>query len=56
MYKENSPSPEKIDSTLFVEEDRRVRRRGSQLYVVYPKNLSFIYHIKAFYWKSLYEM
>ncbi|XP_031622364.1 regulating synaptic membrane exocytosis protein 2 [Contarinia nasturtii] len=31
MYKENSPSPEKNDSALFVEEDRRVRRRGSQL-------------------------
>lgn len=33
MYKENSPSPEKNDSALFVEEDRRMRRRGSQLYV-----------------------
>lgn len=30
-YKENSPSPEKNDATLFVEEDRRMRRRGSQL-------------------------
>lgn len=34
MYKENSPSPEKNDSALFVEEDRRMRRRGSQLYVL----------------------
>lgn len=34
MYKENSPSPEKNDTALFVEEDRRMRRRGSQLYVV----------------------
>lgn len=33
MYKENSPSPENNESTLFVEEDRRMRRRGSQLYV-----------------------
>lgn len=30
-YKESSPSPEKIESALFVEEDRRMRRRGSQL-------------------------
>lgn len=36
MYKENSPSPEKNDASLFVEEDRRMRRRGSQLYVVHP--------------------
>lgn len=30
-FKESSPSPEKNDTTLFVEEDRRMRRRGSQL-------------------------
>lgn len=37
MYKENSPSPENNESALFVEEDRRMRRRGSQLYVfIFP--------------------
>lgn len=30
-YNENSPSPEQIETALFVEEDRRMRRRGSQL-------------------------
>lgn len=30
-YNEGSPSPEKIEAALFVEEDRRMRRRGSQL-------------------------
>lgn len=30
-YNETSPSPEKIEAALFVEEDRRMRRRGSQL-------------------------
>lgn len=33
-YKENSPSPEKTESTLLIEEDRRLRRRGSQLYAI----------------------
>lgn len=30
-YNESSPSPEKNEAALFVEEDRRMRRRGSQL-------------------------
>lgn len=44
MYKENSPSPESNDAALFVEEDRRMRRRGSQLYVV---DLFIIFIVKV---------
>lgn len=44
MYKENSPSPEKNDTALFVEEDRRMRRRGSQLYVFF----SLLYSLLLF--------
>lgn len=43
MYKENSPSPEKNDTALFVEEDRRMRRRGSQLYVLFTALFSFAF-------------
>lgn len=42
MYKETSPSPEKNDSGLFVEEDRRMRRRGSQLYVTFNSHHSIL--------------
>lgn len=45
MQKENSPSPEKNDLALFVEEDRRMRRRGSQLYV---SDFLHLFALKAF--------
>lgn len=48
MYKENSPSPENNDATLFVEEDRRMRRRGSQLYVVIAVVIVFHLFIDPF--------
>lgn len=44
-YKENSPSPEKTESTLLIEEDRRLRRRGSQLYVIISFIDSFVHRI-----------
>lgn len=52
-YKETSPSPEKNDASLFVEEDRRMRRRGSQLYVNIRNELIFLVLFLVLFLSSL---